>query len=193
MRYHPKRRNLRRAATRWLSCASPWLVLLVLTSLSCRNRETRPNATLLHSACSQSPKPLTRTSTAAFLSDSGLGQPEMDLGADRLHERVNGAAPWLQSIGCRRLLAWTRAPSLEIEVLVFDTVAGAKQALDKDSAGSRTHATPGEEGWTNAQVVYFRRSTLYCRLTAPDRGHAQALIAQAQRVDQAILSGDLIR
>jgi hypothetical protein len=126
--------------------------------------------------------------------DAPFPAPELDLPADRLHERVDGAAPWLQSIGCSRLLAWRLAePRLELEVLVFDTVSGAQRALDKDAGNSRSQSVPGDEGWTNAQVVYFRRGTRYCRLIAENREFAQELMQQAQRVDLALMYGGLIR
>ena len=126
--------------------------------------------------------------------DAPFPAPEFDLPADRLHERVDGAEPWLQSIGCTRLLAWQLAePRLELEVLVFNSVSGAQRALDKDAGNSRTQSVPGDEGWTNEQVVYFRRGTRYCRLIAESRELAQALMKQAQRVDRALLSGELIR
>jgi len=126
--------------------------------------------------------------------DAPLPAPELDLPADRLHERVDGAEPWLQSIGCTRLLAWRLAePRLELEVLVFNTVNGAQQALGKDAGNSRSQSVPGDEGWTNAQVVYFRRGTHYCRLIAESRELAQSLMKEAQRVDRALLSEELIR
>lgn len=126
--------------------------------------------------------------------DAPFPAPEVDLPADRLHERVDGAEPWLQSIGCTRLLAWRLAESrLELEVLVFNTVSGAQLALDKDAGNSRSQSVPGDEGWSNAQVVYFRRGTRYCRLIAENRELAQLLMQEAQRVDLALMYGGLIR
>ena len=121
-----------------------------------------------------------------------LGPPELDLPADRLDEHVNGAAPWLQSIGCRRLLFWRVAqPPAELEVFVFSTDAGAQQALDKDSGGDRTRAVPGDEGWTNHQVVYFRRGTVYCRLIAESAVPNNGLTDFARRIDRAIVAREL--
>ncbi len=120
--------------------------------------------------------------------------PELDLPAERLHEHVDGAEPWLQSIGCRRLLFWRLAnPSVELEILVFSTEAGAKQALDKDTGGDRRQALPGNEGWSNGQVVYFRRGTRYCRLIADRPPPVSGLLEHAERVDRALVAGELVR
>jgi hypothetical protein len=129
----------------------------------------------------------------ATLTDAGLPAPELDLPADRLHERVDGAELWLRSIGCNRLLAWRFSdPAHELEVLLFDTIVGAQQALDKDAGKERTRDVPGDEGWANAQVVYFRRDTRYCRLIAETRQHPQAIMRQARLIDRALVDGVLL-
>jgi hypothetical protein len=116
----------------------------------------------------------------------------MDLPASRLHEHVDGAEPLLQALGCRRLLFWHLSnPSVDLEILVFNTEAGARTALDRDSGSARTNDVPGEEGWTNQQVVYFRRGTAYCRLIADQPPPVVGLPEQAQRVDRALVSGEI--
>jgi hypothetical protein len=165
--------------------------------IGCRARsDVRPSSVTTPASVRQTPPFDSASSSISNLPvpDALFPAPELDLPADRLHERVDGAEPWLQSIGCSRLLAWRLAePRLELEVLVFNTVTGAQRALDKDAGNSRSQSVPGDEGWTNAQVVYFRRGTRYCRLIAESREFAQALMKQAQRVDRALLSGELIR
>jgi hypothetical protein len=95
-------------------------------------------------------------------------------------------------MGCRRLLFWRLFnPSVELELMVFSTESGARTALDKDSGSARTPNLPGEEGWSNQQVVYFRRGTVYCRLIAADVPPVTGLFEQALRVDKALLSGEI--
>jgi hypothetical protein len=116
----------------------------------------------------------------------------LDLPADRLHEHVDGAEPALQALGCRRLLFWHLSnPSVELEVFVFNTENGARSALDKDSGSARSKNVPGNEGWTNQQVVYFRRGTSYCRLIADRPAPVAGLSQQAIRVDKALASGEI--
>jgi hypothetical protein len=118
--------------------------------------------------------------------------PELDLPADRLHEHVDGAEPSLQALGCRRLLYWHLVkPAVELEILVFNTESGARTALDKDSGSARTNNVPGDEGWANQQVVYFRRGTAYCRLIAEQPVLGSGLFDQAFRVDRALKSGEI--
>lgn len=118
--------------------------------------------------------------------------PELDLPADRLHEHVDGAEPSLQALGCRRLLYWHLAnPSVELEIFVFNTEAGARSALDTDSGSVRTNNVPGDEGWANQQVVYFRQGTAYCRLIAEQPVLGSGLFDQALRVERALKSGEI--
>jgi hypothetical protein len=116
--------------------------------------------------------------------------PELDLPAERLHEHVDGAEPALKALGCRRLLFWRLSnPSVELEIFVFNTESGARAALDKDSGAARSKDVPGDEGWTNQQVVYFRRGTAYCRLIADQPPPVAGLSGQANRVNKALDSG----
>ncbi len=118
--------------------------------------------------------------------------PQQDFPADRLHEHVDGAAPALVARGCRRLLFWQLTkPDVELEILVFNAESGARAELDKDTGNARTPSVPGEEGWTNQQVVYFRRGKAYCRLIASMPAPVAGLLEHAQRVDQALLSAEI--
>src|SRR5512140_2290597 len=49
----------------------------------------------------------------------GLPEPQADLPADRLHERVDGAEDYLRAQGCVRMLAWDLAePKGSLEILL---------------------------------------------------------------------------
>jgi hypothetical protein len=175
-----------------LECAL-WMSLAYFTLCGCRAQSDaqRRSATSPASTLVKWPPAAASSSTT-----SGVGTlfapPELDLPAERLHEHVDGAEPWLQSIGCRRLLFWRLTnPEAELEILVFSTEAGAKQALDKDASNERGNASPGDEGWTNGQVVYFRRGTVYCRLITDHPPPVNGLMEHAKRVDRAIVVGEL--
>ena len=130
--------------------------------------------------------------TAISTRSSPFPRPELDLPADRLHEHVDGAEPALQALGCRRLLFWRLSnPTTELEIFVFNTESGARSALDKDSGSARTNNVPGDEGWTNRQVVYFRRGTVYCRLIADQPAPVAGLSELATRVEKALTSGEI--
>jgi len=131
--------------------------------------------------------PVVSAAQAADFPAAGL-----DLPADRLHERVDGAEPLLQRLGCRRLLYWRlEDPGVDVEVEAFRSVAGARAALEKDAGKDRTAGTPGEEGWSNTQVVFFRRGTSYVRVIAdpPATGNTAANVAG--RFDHALRNGTL--
>jgi hypothetical protein len=118
--------------------------------------------------------------------------PQIDLPPSRLHERVDGAEPLLQSLGCRRLLYWRIAePPADLEVLAFEKVDGARQALDRDAGSERTAGVPGDEGWANAQCVCFRHDTTYVRLIADAAVSGEGLLEQARRVEEAIAGGQI--
>ena len=148
---------------------------------------TTPETTTVNSAATNNP------AVAVAQQDSNrFPPPELDLPAERLHEHVDGAEAALQALGCRRLLFWRMSsPSVELEILVFNTETGARSALDKDSGAARTKNVPGDEGWTNQQVVYFRRGTAYCRLIADQPGPVAGLSERAIRVDKALLAGEI--
>ena len=123
---------------------------------------------------------------------SSYPPPQLDLPANRLHERVNGAEPVLRRAGCRRLLFWrTEQPPADLELLVFADAAGAAQWLERDAAADRTAGVPGDEGWMNTQVLYFRKGPLYVRLIADQPTDTKALLAQGRELERAIAHGEL--
>ena len=119
-----------------------------------------------------------------------LASPDIVLPADRLHERVDGAATLLQTLGCHKLSYWrVETPPADLEVLEFDSPAGARAALDRDSGGDRTAEGPGEERWGNEQCVFFCRGGVYVRLIADDLEHSAALRRLSEQIDRAIVAG----
>lgn len=125
---------------------------------------------------------------------SASWRPDKDLRPDHFHERVDGAAPALIALGCRRLLYFRlESPPADLEVLVFATADGAGEALSRDAGDARSPGLPGDEAWANEQCVFFRRGDVYVRLIGDDRGHARAIRAEAERVDRAMAQGELPR
>jgi hypothetical protein len=121
----------------------------------------------------------------------GLPQPEADLPADRLHERVDGAEDYLRAEGCVRLLAWElSSPKGTLEVLLFSSPEGAGRVLAHDAGPLRTPG-PGDEASADSQGVLFRRGKAYVRLLGdPDVPAGPAiLLSEAAKVDRAILDG----
>jgi hypothetical protein len=122
----------------------------------------------------------------------GLPSPRADLPADRLEERVDGAADALRADGCRRLVAWRfEQPPADAEALYFGTVQGARAVLEREAGAERTPG-PGEEAQVTAQAVYFRRRGVLVRVfldpgASPPEG---ALVARALEVDRALQAGD---
>ena len=122
--------------------------------------------------------------------DASWTRPDLDLPADRLEERVDGAAPVLLSMGCQRLVYWRlEHPPADLEILLFSTPSGAKQALARDAGAERSAGMPGDEGWANEQCAFFRVGTKYVRLIADDAAHARGVSAEAKRVARALDAG----
>lgn len=122
-------------------------------------------------------------------SDSSVSgrRPDQDLDAEHLHERVDGAAPALVSLGCRRLLYYRlEAPPADLEILVFATPEGAHEALVRDAGDARGSGLPGDEAWANEQCIFFRRGDVYVRLIADDATHAASVREEAERVAAAM-------
>jgi hypothetical protein len=104
--------------------------------------------------------------TKAASPPSLLPPPEEEYRAETLFDRVDGAADFLLSHGCERLLVWRfRDPAAELELLVFGGAAGAGAVMERDAGNERTPG-PGDEAWAGPEVVYFRRGRLYARLFA---------------------------
>jgi hypothetical protein len=120
---------------------------------------------------------------------TGFPEPEQDLPADRLHERVNGAAETLRRSGCQRLLFWKLdQPGAELEVLEFDDPQGASETLARDAGRERTPG-PGEESSVGDNAIFFRRGSHYVRVFADPLAPVsqEDLLAVAGRVDLAIV------
>ncbi len=118
--------------------------------------------------------------------------PAQDLPPDRFYERVDGAEAVLRSLGCRRLMVWRLDdPAADLEILAFDSPDGAAKALARDAGPDRTHDVPGDEGWANGQVVYFRRGAVYVRIITDAPGDERVLLAEARRVDRALADGSI--
>ena len=121
----------------------------------------------------------------------GLPQHRADLPADRLEERVDGAADALRADGCRRLVHWRfEAPPADAEALVFRSVEGARAVLEREAGPERTPG-PGEEAQVSPQSVYFRRGAVLVRVFL-DPGASpppDALVARAREIDRALQEG----
>ncbi len=125
---------------------------------------------------------------------AGFPPPEGDYPADRLFERVDGAADALIAAGCGRLLFWrVKEPAAEMEVLVFDRAEGAAKVLEEDSGPGRDPG-PGEEASVTDQSVFFRRGRYYVRILGdpganPGRERLLELGGRADRGLPASMSG----
>jgi hypothetical protein len=118
--------------------------------------------------------------------------PQADFPADRLDERVDGAAELLRKAGCRRLLFWRlESPPADLELYAFSDARAAQQALERDAGSDRSPGGPGDEGWAGPQCVFFRRGTSYVRLIADQVMTTEALVAQAERLDRALVRAEL--
>jgi len=121
----------------------------------------------------------------------GLPPPHADLPADRLEERVDGAADALRADGCRRLVAWRfERPPADAEALFFGTVESARTVLERETGAERTPG-PGDEAQVSPQAVYFRRGTVLVRVFL-DPGASpspDALVGRAREIDRALQAG----
>jgi len=135
-----------------------------------------------------SPAPVQASGVTSLL--DGLAERTADLPPERFHEQVDGAAEFLIAIGGTRLVAWRLAgpPEATLELLEFRDDEGARRALEQDTGGDRT-AGPGDEAWTGADSVLFRRGRRYVRLSAPGASGPDAaahLAEVASRVDERL-------
>ena len=134
------------------------------------------------------PAPAAASSQAA----GAFPPPSLDLSPDRFYERVDGAESVLRSLGCRRMMVWRLDnPPADLEVLAFGTADGAARALARDAGPDRTPGVPGDEGWANGQVVYFRWGTVLVRLITDAPGDPTALLTEARRVDDALTNREI--
>jgi hypothetical protein len=119
---------------------------------------------------------------------AGFPPAEGDYPADRLFERVDGAADALIAAGCGRLLFWrVEDPAAELELLIFDGAEGAAKVLDRD-AGPGRDPGPGEEASVTDQSVFFRRGRFYVRILGDPAANPgrQRLLDLAGRADRGL-------
>jgi hypothetical protein len=128
--------------------------------------------------------------TVAATPALGTLLPDADLPADRLEERVDGAAEALRADGCRRLLHWRfETPPADAEALVFRTVDGAMTVLAREAGNERTPG-PGDEAQLSAQSAYFRRGPVYVRIFLdPGAAAGSELRKRAEEIDRMLTSG----
>ena len=118
----------------------------------------------------------------------GFPAPVADLGPERFHERVDGAAEVLRTDGCERLVVWRfRDPGAEVSLLVFRDAAGAARELVRDAGTDRTPG-PGDEAWAGASAVFFRRGRRYVRVLADSVASPAGTVLRdlARKVDDAL-------
>lgn len=125
---------------------------------------------------------------------SGAYPPaNIDLSADRLSERVDGAEAKLRALGCRRLMVWRLgAPPSDLEVYRFDAERGARQMLSDEAGAERTSGLPGEEGWLGTNVVYFRAGAVYVRLIADAPQPREILLEPVERFASALGNKEVV-
>ena len=180
---------------RWLQAvllAAPLVVLTAWLASGAVNRSQGPVPTSSGAPEIKGPKAASRGPFAGALPGAELPAPESDLPADRLDERVDGAADYFRGLGCVRLLAWRLAsPPADLELLVFDKSDGAAAALARD-AGQGRDAGPGNEASVSEQAILFRRGPVYARLLADPDAPAEPgqLKAVAVRLDRALQDGN---
>ncbi|MFQ5877702.1 MAG: hypothetical protein ACE5JH_08470 [Acidobacteriota bacterium] len=161
-----------------LLLAAPLVALIVWLALGGVSRRFGP-------ATSAGTPDLATTSRRPI---AGLREPDEEYPADRLHERVDGAADALRAAGCVRLLLWrTDDPPADVELLVFRSEDGAGRALQRDAGAGRTPG-PGDEASVDEQAIIFRRGRFYARIyaepgAAPDPA---GLLDLARRLDAGI-------
>lgn len=114
----------------------------------------------------------------------------IDLPAERLEERVDGAADALRAAGCERLRYWRlAAPAADAEALFFRSVDGARGVLEREAGRERT-AGPGDEAQVSPQSIYFRRGAVLVRVFLDPGTSAPAeLLRAAQRLDGQLPHG----
>jgi uncharacterized protein DUF6599 len=141
---------------------------------------------------SEPPKPPATPSSAPLNVPvlGGFPPPDEEYPADRLFERVDGAADALIAAGCERLLFWRIAdPPAEMEVLVFDRPEGAARVLARD-AGEGRDPGPGDEASVSDQSIFFRRGRFYVRIVGdPESNRSrERLLELGRRADRGLPS-----
>ncbi len=116
--------------------------------------------------------------------------PTAEFAADRLEERVDGAAEALRAAGCERIRYWRlEAPPADAEALVFRSAENARAALEREAGSGRTGG-PGDEAQVSEQAVYFRRGAVLVRVFPdPGTGAPAELLRVAERLDAVLRTG----
>lgn len=122
---------------------------------------------------------------------TSFADPTTDFAANALEDRVDGAAEFLRSLGCYRLVYWrSETPPAEFELLVFKTGEGAHAALERDAGPERTPGL-GDEAQISPQAIYFRRGPFFARLFLDPEAKdpEQSLKQRAASLDQILAKG----
>jgi hypothetical protein len=135
--------------------------------------------------------PAVSSSTAEAVVENVTGiafaKPTLDLPAERLSERVDGAEVKLRSMGCQRLRLWRlQSPPADLELLTFANEGGASKMLAEQAGPDRAPNMPGDEGFIGSNVLYFRSKALFVRLIADGPESASAMLAPARQMAQAL-------
>ena len=168
-----------------LACLVTWLTIGGMRGSFAPGPQPAPG--MEKSAPSRQPA----ASPASFL--TGFPPPEGDYPADRLFEKVDGAADALIAAGCGRLLFWRLAdPAAEMEILIFDRAEGAAGVLAKD-AGLVRDPGPGEEASVTDQSVFFRRGRFYVRILGDPAANPgrERLLDLAARADRGLPASEI--
>jgi hypothetical protein len=161
----------------------------LIVGFGCRRAEPRGGT----APPNEPPKSVVETPRNASHADIDFAKPSLDLPAERLFERVDGAEVKLRGLGCRRLRLWRlRAPLADLELLSFADEQGAKKMLAEDAGADRTPDLPGDEGWIGTNVLYFRRGALLGRLIADGQESASSLLTPARALEQALAKGEVV-
>jgi hypothetical protein len=165
-----------------------WALTGLAVVFGCRRSEPHGEPVPPDEAQKSAPAALGDASQAGI----DFAKPRLDLPAERLAERVDGAEVKLRGLGCRRLRLWRLGvPPADLELLTFANEQGAIKLLAEDAGADRTPNAPGDEGWVGTNALYFRRGALLARLIADGRESASTLIAPARALDQAIAKGEV--
>jgi hypothetical protein len=171
---------------KYLMLAAPLVCLAAWFTAGGVNGSFAPGTASVPKHAKSAPFPANFSSPAPFL--TGFPPPDGDYPADRLFERVDGAADALIAAGCRCLLFWKLgAPPAELELLVFDREEGAAKILARD-AGPMRDPGPGEEASVTDQSVFLRRGRFYVRILGDPISNPgrERLLELATRADQGL-------
>jgi hypothetical protein len=120
-------------------------------------------------------------------------KPTLDLPADRLAERVDGAEVKLRRLGCRRLMVWRLpASQMDLELFAFTDTEGAQNMLSDQIGRDRSPNMPGDEGWVGANVLYFRQGASFVRVVADGPCPVDELVRIGRTASDAISKGRLV-